>query len=36
MTNIYDLINDLYTDDEGWNTVLEFRYADQFLLMEVW
>ena len=34
MTNIYDLINDLYTDDEGWNTVLEFRYADQFLRME--
>ena len=34
MTNIYDIINELYTDDEGWNTVLERRYADQFLRTE--
>ena len=48
MTNIYDVINELYNDDEGWNTVLEKRYAEQFLrteafhgasddeLMEIW
>ena len=34
MTNIYDVINDLYNDDEGWNTVLERRYAEQFLRTE--
>ena len=34
MTNTYDLINDLYNDDEGWNTVLEHRYAEQFLRTE--
>lgn len=34
MTNIYDVINELYNDDEGWNTVLERRYAEQFLRME--
>ena len=34
MTNIYDVINDLYNDDEGWNTILERRYAEQFLRTE--
>ena len=34
MTNIYDVINELYNDDEGWNTVLERRYAEQFLRTE--
>ena len=34
MTNIYDIINELYNDDEGWNTVLERRYAEQFLRTE--
>ena len=34
MTNIYDVINELYNDDEGWNTVLEQRYAEQFLRTE--
>ena len=34
MTNIYDIINELYNDDDGWNTVLERRYAEQFLRTE--
>ena len=34
MTNIYDVINELYNDDEGWNTVLERRFAEQFLRTE--
>ena len=34
MTNIYDVIYELYNDDEGWNTVLERRYAEQFLRTE--
>ena len=34
MTNIYDVINELYNDDEGWNTVLEQKYAEQFLRTE--
>ncbi|MBQ9697048.1 MAG: hypothetical protein IJV46_00725, partial [Acidaminococcaceae bacterium] len=48
MTNIYDIINDLYADDEGWGVILEQKYAEQFLrteafrgasdddLMEIW
>ena len=34
MTNIYDVINELYNDDEGWNTVLDRKYAEQFLRTE--
>ena len=34
MTNIYDLIADLYTDDESWNQVLRREYADEFLRRE--
>ncbi|MDY6291740.1 MAG: hypothetical protein SPL86_09685 [Succiniclasticum sp.] len=34
MTNIYDIINDLYNDDEGWGTILERGYAEQFLRTE--
>lgn len=34
MTNIYDVIDELYSDDEGWNTVLERRYAEQFLRLQ--
>lgn len=34
MTNIYDLIADLYTDDESWNQVLHREYADEFLRRE--
>ena len=34
MINIYDIINDLYTDDEGWNQVLRREYAEQFLRTE--
>lgn len=34
MTNIYDVIDELYNDDDGWNTVLERRYAEQFLRTE--
>ena len=34
MTNIYDVINELYNDDEGWNTVLERKYAERFLRTE--
>jgi len=34
MTNIYDFINDLYTDDEGWNQILHRDYAEQFLRTE--
>lgn len=34
MTNIYDVINELYNDDEGWNAVLERGYAEQFLRTE--
>lgn len=34
MTNIYDLISDLYTDDDGWNQVLRKEYAEGFMRME--
>ena len=34
MTNTYDIINDLYNDDEGWNAVLNRKYAEQFLRTE--
>jgi hypothetical protein len=34
MTNIYDVVDELYSDDEGWNTVLKRRYAEQFLRTE--
>ena len=34
MTNTYDVINELYTEDEGWNTLLERKYAEQFLRTE--
>lgn len=34
MTNIYDIINGLYNDDEGWNAVLNRKYAEQFLRTE--
>jgi hypothetical protein len=36
MTNIYDVINELYNDDEGWNMVLERRFAEQFLRTEAY
>ena len=34
MRNIYDIINDLYVDDEGWNQVLRRDYAEQFMRTE--
>lgn len=34
MTNIYDLISDLYTDDDGWNQVLRREYAEGFMRRE--
>ena len=34
MTNIYDVVNDLYSEDEAWNIVLERRYAEQFMRTE--
>ena len=34
MTNTYDIINNLYNEDEGWNEVLKRKYAEQFLRTE--
>ena len=34
MSNIYDLIAELYTDDESWDEILHKEYADEFLRRE--
>ncbi len=36
ITNIFDLVEDFYTQDEEWNTVLEQRYAENFLRIKMW
>ena len=33
--NVYDLVEDFYAHDEGWNTLLRQEYAEGFLRMEV-
>lgn len=35
-TNIFDLVEDFYTQDEEWNTVLEQKYAENFLRIKMW
>ena len=34
--NVYDLVEDFYAHDEGWNTLLRQEYAEGFLRMEAW
>ncbi len=36
MNNIFDLVDDFYTQDEEWNTVLEQKYAENFLRIKMW
>lgn len=34
--NVYDLVEDFYAHDEGWNTLLRQEYAEGFLRLEAW
>lgn len=34
MINIYDIVEEIYTDDGGWNTILDQKNAEQFLRKE--
>ncbi len=34
--NVYDMIDDFYAHDEGWNTLLRHEYAEGFLRLEAW
>lgn len=34
--NIFDLVEEFYTQDEEWNTVLEQRCAENFLRIKMW
>lgn len=36
MDNVYDLVEDFYGHDPGWNFLLRREYADGFLRMEAW
>lgn len=36
MTNVFDLIADFYTQDEEWNSVLNQKYAEDYLRMRRW
>lgn len=34
--NVFDLVEDFYTQDEEWNTVLSQKYAEDFLRLKSW
>ena len=36
MTNVFDLIEEFYTQDEEWNTVLQQACAEDFLRYKTW
>ena len=36
MDNVYDLVEDFYGHDPGWNFLLRREYADGFLRTEAW
>lgn len=36
MENIFDLVNDFYTQDEEWNSVLRQSYVENFLRAKSW
>lgn len=36
MENVYDLVDDFYKNDEGWNTVLRQEYAEGYLRKQAW
>ena len=36
MTNVFDLIEEFYTQDEEWNTVLQQACAEDFLRFKTW
>ena len=36
MTNVFDLIEEFYTQDEEWNTVLQQGCAEDFLRYKTW
>lgn len=36
LDNVYDLVEDFYTHDEGWNALLRQEYAEGFLRRESW
>lgn len=36
MDNVFDLVNDFYTQDPEWNTVLQQSYVENFLRAKFW
>lgn len=36
MNNVFDLVADFYTQDEEWNSVLQQKYAEDFLRLKSW
>lgn len=36
MDNVYDLVEDFYGHDPGWNFLLRREYAEVFLRIEAW
>ena len=36
MDNVYDLVEDFYGHDPGWNFLLRREYAEGFLRIEAW